>query len=98
MTRLDSSGFSGAKPNHVAPRFRASQVLLKARDARGSVPLILVKHLPCDCRRDGVSPTELAVYILHHHHIRTDIGLVICVEVSSRELVQNGWVVRDNSG
>ena len=43
-------------------------------------------------------PTELAVDILHHHHIRVDVGLVVCVEVSGRELVQHGWAVRDDGG
>ena len=43
-------------------------------------------------------PTELAVDILHHHHICVDVGLVVCVEVSGRELVQHGWAVRDDGG
>ena len=30
-------------------------------------------------------PTELAIYILYHHHIRVD-GLVVRVKVSGREL------------
>jgi hypothetical protein len=43
-------------------------------------------------------PTELAVDILHHHHIRVDVGLVVCVEVSGGKLVQHGWAVRDDGG
>jgi hypothetical protein len=43
-------------------------------------------------------PTELAVDILQHHHIRVDVGLVIRVEVSGRELVQHGWALRDDGG
>jgi hypothetical protein len=43
-------------------------------------------------------PTELAVDILHHHRIRVDVGLVVRVEVSGRELVQHGWALRDDSG
>src|SRR6516162_8493964 len=43
-------------------------------------------------------PTELAVDILQHHHIRGDVGLVVGVEVSGRKLVQHGWTVRDDSG
>jgi hypothetical protein len=41
-------------------------------------------------------PTELAVNILQHHHVGVDVGLVICVEVSGRELVQHGCAVRDD--
>jgi hypothetical protein len=43
-------------------------------------------------------PTELAVDILQHHHIRVDVGLVVRVEVSGRELVQHGWALRDDGG
>ena len=43
-------------------------------------------------------PTELAVDILHHHHIRVDVGLVVRVEISGRELVQHGWALRDDGG
>src|SRR6516225_145311 len=43
-------------------------------------------------------PTELAVDILQHHHIRGDVGLVVGVEVSGRKLVQHGWALRDDGG
>src|SRR5262249_20615458 len=43
-------------------------------------------------------PTELAVDILQHHRIRVDGDLVVRVEVSSSELVQHGWALRDDSG
>lgn len=42
-------------------------------------------------------PTKLAVDILHHHHIRVDVGLVVRVELSSRQLVQQGWALRNDS-
>ena len=43
-------------------------------------------------------PAELAVDILHHHHIGVDVGLVVRIEVSGGELVQHGWGLRDDRG
>jgi len=44
------------------------------------------------------SPTKLAVDILYHHHIRVDVGLVVRVEVSGRELVQHSWALCNDGG
>jgi len=41
-------------------------------------------------------PTKLAADILHHHHIRVNVGLVVHVELAGRELVQHGWALRDD--
>jgi hypothetical protein len=59
-----------------------------------------VKHLQLGNAIVGAAepPTELAVDILHHHRIRVDVGLVVRVEVSGRELVQHGWALRDDCG
>jgi hypothetical protein len=43
-------------------------------------------------------PAKFAVDILHHHHIGVDVGLVIRVEVSGRELVQHRCALRDDGG
>src|SRR5262245_217425 len=52
---------------------------------------------PCACRRRS-RPAEVAVDILHDHRIRVDVGLVVLVVVSGRELVQHGWALRDDGG
>jgi hypothetical protein len=51
-----------------------------------------VKHLQFGNAIVGAAepPTKLAVDILHHHHIRVDVGLVVRVEFSGRELIQHG--------
>ena len=41
-------------------------------------------------------PAKLAVDILHHDHIAVDVGLVVGVEVSGRQLVQCGCGLRDD--
>jgi hypothetical protein len=43
-------------------------------------------------------PAKFAVDILHHDHIGVDVGLVVCVEVSGRELVQHGCALCDDGG
>ena len=57
-----------------------------------------VKHLQLRKAIVGATkpPTKLAVDILHHHHIRVDIGLVVRVKLSSRELVQQSLALRDD--
>jgi hypothetical protein len=69
-------------------------------DARESASLTRVKHLQLGNAIVGAAepPTKLAVDILYHHHIRMDVGLVACVEVSGRELVQHGWTFGDDGG
>jgi len=88
-----------AKLNHCAP-FRWSLFLLNPHDARESALLTRVKHLQLGNAIVGAAepPTKLAVDILHHHHIRIDVGLVARVEFSGRELVQHGWALRDDGG
>src|SRR5690242_14576216 len=44
------------------------------------------------------APAKFAVDILHHDHIGVDVGLVVRVEVSGRELVQHGCGLRDHGG
>src|SRR5438034_2089706 len=43
-------------------------------------------------------PAKFAVDILHHNHIGVDVGLVVRVEASGRELVQYGCALRDDGG
>ena len=43
-------------------------------------------------------PAKFAVDILHHQHIGVDVGLVVRVEVSGRQLVQCGCGLRDDGG
>src|SRR6266481_6455748 len=88
-----------AKLNHCAT-FRWSRFLLNPGDARASVSLTRLKHQQLGNATVGAAepPTKLAVDILYHHHIRMDVGLVACVEVSGRELVQHGWAFRDDGG
>jgi hypothetical protein len=85
--------------NHCAP-FRWSQFLLNPHDAGEPASLTRVKHLQLGNAIVGTAkpPTKLAVDILHHHHIRIDVGLVAPVEFSGRELVQHGWALRDDGG
>jgi hypothetical protein len=65
-----------------------------------SVSLTRVKHLQLGNAIVGAAepPAKLAVDVLHHHHIRMDVGLVTRVEVSGRELVEHGWALRDDGG
>jgi hypothetical protein len=44
------------------------------------------------------APAKFAVDILHHDHVAVDVGLVVRVEVSGRELVQDGFGLRDDGG
>ena len=44
------------------------------------------------------APAEFAVDVLHHDHIGVDVGLVVGVEVSGRELVQYRCGLRDDGG
>jgi hypothetical protein len=78
----------------------ASQFVLNPYDARESASLTRVKHLQLGNPIVGATepPTKLAVDILHHHHIRVDVGLVARVEFLGRELVQHGWALRDDGG
>ena len=94
---MGDSGFSQRKTNHCAPFFR-SQFLLNPHDARESASLTRVKHLQLGNAIVGAAepPTKLTVDILHHHHIRMDVGLVAGVEFSGRELVQHGWALHDD--
>jgi hypothetical protein len=73
-------------------------VLLYPHDARESASLTRVKYLQLSNAIVGAAepPTKLAVDILHHHHIRVDVGLVASVEVSRRELIQHDWALRDD--
>ena len=43
-------------------------------------------------------PAKFAVDVLHHDHIGVDVGLVVRVEISGRELVQHGFGLRDDGG
>src|ERR1700730_17018035 len=65
-----------------------------------SVSLISQKHLQLGNAIVVAAepPTKLAVDILYHHHIRMDVGLVACVEVSGRALVQHGGAFSDDGG
>ena len=69
-------------------------------DAHESASLTSVKHLQIGNAIVGAAepPAKLAVDILHHHHIRMDVGLVARVEFSGRELVHHGWALRDDGG
>jgi len=96
---MGDSGFSQRK---TKPLRHISLVAVSSQpgDARASVSLTRVKHLQLSNAIVGAAepPTKLAVDILHHHHIRMDVGLVARVEVSGRELVQHGWAFRDDGG
>ena len=41
---------------------------------------------------------KFAVDILHHDYIGVDVGLVVRVEVSGRQLIQHGCGLRDDGG
>jgi hypothetical protein len=62
--------------------------------------LTRVKHVQLGNAIVGAAkpPAKLAVDILYHQHICVDIGLVVRVEISGRELVQHGWALRDDGG
>jgi hypothetical protein len=53
--------------------------LLNPQGARESAPMTRVKHRQLGIAIVGAAepPTERAVDILQHHHIRVDVGLVI---------------------
>src|SRR5947209_5939931 len=44
------------------------------------------------------APAQFAVDVLHHQHIGVDVGLVECIEVSGRELVQHGCALGYDGG
>src|ERR1700736_3446870 len=96
---MSDSGFSQRKTKPLRP-IRWSQFLLNPNDARESASLTRMKHLQLGNAIVGAAepPTKLAVDILHHHHIRMDVGLVARVEVSGREFVQHGRALRDDGG
>jgi hypothetical protein len=85
---MGDSGFSQPKTKPSRP-ISLSRFLLNPHDAREPASLTRVKHLQLGNAIVGAAepPTKLAVDILYHHHIRMDVGLVACVEVSGRELV-----------
>src|SRR5260370_9962984 len=95
------SGALAPRPqaNHCAT-FRWSRFLLNPRDARESASSTRVKHLQLGNAIVGAAEpsTKLAVDILHHHHIRMNVGLVARVEFLGREFVQHGWALRDDRG
>jgi hypothetical protein len=76
------------------------QFLLNPHGAREPASLTRVKHPQLgNAIVSAPEPsTKLAVDILHHHHIRVDVGLVVRVEFSGRELVQHDWALRDHGG
>jgi hypothetical protein len=43
-------------------------------------------------------PAKFAVDVLHHDHIAVDVGLVVRVEISGRELVQYGCALGYDGG
>src|SRR5216683_7980018 len=95
---MGDSGFSQRK---TKPLRHISLVAVSSRpgDARASVSLTRLKQQLGNALIGAAEPpTKLAVDILHHHHIRMDVGLVAPVEFSSRELVQHGWALRDDAG
>jgi hypothetical protein len=69
-------------------------------DAYESVSLTRAKHMQLGNAIVGAAEptTKLAVNILHHHHIRVDVSLVVRVKFSGRELVEHGWAFRDDGG
>jgi Transposase domain (DUF772) len=96
---IGSSGFGGVKRNHCTT-FRWPLFLLNPQDARESA--LLTRGSICQLGNAIVGaaepPTELAVDILHHHHIRVDVGLVVRVEVLGGEFVQHGRALHDDGG
>jgi hypothetical protein len=74
------------------------QFLLNPRGAGEPASLTRLKHPQLgNAIVSAPEPsTKLAVDILHHDHIRIDVGLVERVEFSSRELVQHDWALRDH--
>ena len=69
----------------------------KAREFRS---WIRIEHLQLGNAIVGAAepPAKLAIDVLHHDHIRMDVGLVIRIELPGRELVQHGWTLRNHGG
>jgi hypothetical protein len=76
----------------------AGRSSLNPNDASESASLTGVKRLQLGNTIVGAAepPAKLAADVLHHHHIGMDIRLVTRVELFGRELVQQGWALRDD--
>lgn len=102
MTRLRQRRlrlFAAQKLNHCTT-FRWSQFLINLQEARESASFTSASNCQLGNATVGAAepPTELAVDILHHHHIRVDVGFAVRVEVSGGELVQHGWAFHEDGG
>src|SRR5216684_6660217 len=93
-------GAEGGQTRGVGPSRQSGSRNYARHDAREAASLTRVKHQQLGNALVGAAepPTKLTVDILHHHHIRIDVGLVARVEFSGRELVQHGWAFRDDGG
>src|SRR6266567_4563567 len=98
---LSKPGWADSNTANLTPASGVRTTRLRrTHDARESASLTRVKHLQFGNAIVGAAepPTKLTVDILHHHHIRMDVGLVAGVEFSGRKLVQHGWALRDDGG